>query len=537
MFQCDSTPGHCEIAIQRFLDFCSWFPYHYHIEFNINIRFMDAQKPYQLVMSNSNKTVPEASEPGKNHADSEERIKPFRLVKYFSLASIVIIFLGTVTLSILNTHYARTMQLERSREYAKVLIENLNHQVYMQFVLPTVFKFGRIQLSNEEQFQRMDYVVRNTLHSFKIDSLKIYDRYNTIIYSLDKEMVGRQGFGGRVFETALAGKSTSILDQKGNFLEIFFSTPKEIRLTTFAPMRAEEEVSKLSGPVLGVFEIVQDLSEDYKTIFWYQIKVIVTSTLVMGILFLVLLFVVKSGETFFEKRADERLRLKEQLNRAERFSALGEMAAKISHEIRNPLGIIKSSAALLKKKMTVLDPSNTVPDVIVEETDRLNDIITDFFNYAKPRNLNLIHCQVDEVLEKNLTFLAPQVEEQGYRIASRIGNDLPEIMADTALLYQAFLNILINAMQAMPEGGDISVEAVAVDSKVMVTVEDNGEGISDDKLEKIWEPFFTTKEKGTGLGLGIVKNIIESHGGHIRIENRLTGGARVTVSLPVEQGV
>jgi signal transduction histidine kinase len=256
----------------------------------------------------------------------------------------------------------------------------------------------------------------------------------------------------------------------------------------------------------------------------------------MGILFLVLLFVVKSGEAFFERRTEERLRLKEQLNRAERFSALGEMAAKISHEIRNPLGIIKSSAALLKKKMTLLEPSNTVPDVIVEETDRLNAIITDFFNYAKPRNLHLNRCRVDEVIQKNLTFLAPQVEDQGYRIASRIGNDLPEILADTALLYQAFLNILINAMQAMPEGGDISVETLAVDSKVIVTVEDTGEGISDDMLEKIWEPFFTTKEKGTGLGLGIVKNIIESHGGHIRIENRLTSGARVTVSLPVKQG-
>jgi signal transduction histidine kinase len=350
-------------------------------------------------------------------------------------------------------------------------------------------------------------------------------------------MIGKKGLGGKEYETALSGKSSSILDQKGNFLEIFFGIPKGIRLITFAPVRAWGEVSSISGHVMGVLEIVQDLSEDYKTNFKFQIRVIITSTLVMGILFLVLLFVVKSGETYFEKRAEERMRLKEQLNRAERLSSLGEMAAKISHEIRNPLGIIKSSAALLKKKMVHLDPKNTVPDIIVEETDRLNDIITDFFNYAKPRSLNLMPCQVEEVLKKNLTFLAMPVEEQGYRIKARYSEDIPEIMADTDMLYQAFLNILINAMQAMPNGGDILIEALSVNRTIQITFEDNGEGVPEGILEKIWEPFFTTKDKGTGLGLGIVKNIIESHGGHIQVENRLAGGARVIIVLPIERGV
>jgi signal transduction histidine kinase len=212
------------------------------------------------------------------------------------------------------------------------------------------------------------------------------------------------------------------------------------------------------------------------------------------------------------------------------------MAAKISHEIRNPLGIIKSSAALLKKKMTKLDASSTIPDVIVEETDRLNDIITDFFNYAKPRHLNLTPCRIEEVLQKNLTFLSPQLEAEGYRVKAHYEDSLPEITADTVMLYQAFLNLLINAMQAMAGGGNILVELVSSGNRISVVFEDNGEGIPDALLEKIWEPFFTTKEKGTGLGLGIVRNIIDSHNGTIQIENRSTGGARVTVHLPTTQG-
>jgi len=378
-------------------------------------------------------------------------------------------------------------------------------------------------------------VIRNTLHSFKVEMLNIYDLGNVISYSFNSKMVGRKGLGGKEFKDALEGNPISKLIQRGNILEIMLSAPKEIKMVSFAPVMAQLAISKKPGRIIGVFEIVQDLSEDYKTIFQFQIRVIITLTLVMGILFLVLLLVVKRGEVIFEKRAEERLALKEQLSRAERLSSLGEMAAKISHEIRNPLGIIKSSTELLKKKMVAVDPSNTISDVIVEETDRLNNIITDFFNYAKPRNPNLTPCRVEEVIDKNLTFLSPQLDGQGYRIQTRFGNNLPEIVADTAMLYQAFLNILINAMQAMPDGGDVQIEVDSTDGSVQITFLDNGTGIPHDVLEKIWEPFFTTKDFGTGLGLGIVKNIVESHGGNIQMDNRPEGGAGVFIELPVKQ--
>jgi signal transduction histidine kinase len=231
----------------------------------------------------------------------------------------------------------------------------------------------------------------------------------------------------------------------------------------------------------------------------------------------------------------ERLRLKERLSKAERLSALGEMAAGISHEIRNPLGIIRSSAELLKKKVTKFDPSNTIPDIIVEEASRLNNIITGFINFASPRRPVLSPCRIEEVIEKNITYLSMQLAENGYAINKSYQNSLPEIQADANMLYQSFLNIFINAMQAMPGGGTIDVAIRADNNIVAINFDDEGQGIDDPVLEKIWDPFFTTKEMGTGLGLGIVKNIIESHGGSIQILNREQGGARVTVELPVER--
>ena len=463
-----------------------------------------------------------------------ERIKPFRLVKYFTFTSLIAVFIGTLVLSLLNIHWARSFQLKKSQDYALLLMENLNHQVFLQFVVPVVLKYGKIELSNQEQFQRMDDVVRSTLHSFHVAMVNIYDMKNKISYSFDSELVGKQNRGGALYNRALEGHIGYKLLQQGYTWGIPLGIPKKSLLITFAPLRAEREFLRISGPVLGVVEIVQDVTEDYRTIFRYQVTLIQTSGLVMSILLLVLIFVVKRGEAIIEKRSLEKHRLEKKLNRARHLSSLGEMTAGISHEIRNPLGIIKSSAELLKKKMASVDPGNPIPDVIVQEATRLNDIITDFLNFARPREPDVTPCNLDEIIERNINFLAPRIQEQGLVIEKDIGPHFPEIPADANMLYQAFLNILLNAMQAMSYGGSIGIHAAAADGRARIFFEDSGPGVSREIEEKIWDPFFTTKEKGTGLGLGIVKNIIDAHGGSILIENRPEGGARVAVDLPLK---
>jgi signal transduction histidine kinase len=465
----------------------------------------------------------------------EERIKPFRLVKYFTFSGLVVIFLVTLILAILNTHWVKSMQRKKSEDYAHALIENLNHQVFIQFILPIGMKFGKVQLRNQEQFERMDNVVRSTLHSFKVEEINIYSMSNTISYSFDEARIGVRTLGGTALEQAKSGRSSSKLVQRGSFVEILLGVPKEVRLVTFAPLRWEEPLGRITDHVLGVVEVAQDLSEDYQTIFRIQILVVITCTVLMGALFIVLLFVVKRGESIIEKRAEERMRLKEQLSRVERMSALGEMAAGISHEIRNPLGIIRSSAELLKKKLAKIDPANALPDIIVEEASRLNNIITDFINFARPRSPKRSPCRVEEVIERTLAFLAAQIEERGYAIEKTYQHPLPEIMGDVPMLHQSFLNLFINAMQAMPDGGRIGVGLRSEGDKVRIEIEDAGQGVPADLLTKIWDPFFTTKDKGTGLGLGIVKNIVEAHGGSIGITNREEQGARVTIELPVRK--
>jgi len=425
------------------------------------------------------------------------------------------------------------MQFTKSEDYALLLIENLNHQVFMQFILPVGLKYGKIELRNQEQYERMDSVVRSTLHSFKVDLVNIYGMKDLVAYSYSKELIGLENLGGTGFLKALEGESTSKLVQKGSFWELFLGVPEEIKIVTFAPLRAAKPLSPAARPVLGVVEIVQDLSNDYKSIFRFQVLTLVTVSGVMLVLFLIMTIVVKRGESIIQKRAQERLKLKEQLSRAKHLSSLGEMVAGVSHEIRNPLGIISSSAELLKKKMNAEDTSARIPDIIIEESGRLNNIITDFLNYARPRDPNLFPCRVVAVIDKIIQYLSSQMESEGYTIHSHYDDNVPKIQADADMLYQAFLNIMINAMQAMPDGGVIDIAAIARDGNLWITFEDQGPGITKEAIGKMWDPFFTTKDKGTGLGLGIVKNIIEAHNGKIRIENRSKGGTRVAVRLPI----
>ena len=467
-------------------------------------------------------------------SDKLQGTKPFRLVKFFTFSSLVIMFTATIIISALNAHWVRNILLEKSEEYASLLVENLNHQIFSRFMLPVLVKHGEIKLRKKDQFLLMDKVIRSTLHSFNVEMVTLYDEHNIISYSYDQDKIGQKNAGGVHYEKAMKKEATSRLAQQGSFLELLFWFPQKTKIITFAPLKAEKQIiPALADQVLGVVEIVRDVSADYKKVFRLQVLVIGSCFIVMGILFFVLLFVVRHGEKIIERRAEERLKLEEKLSQAEHLSAIGEMTAGVSHEIRNPLGIIKSSAQLLKNKMIKLDTKSSIPDIIVEESARLDKIITDFLDVARPKSPDLRPCRVEDIIEKNIAYLTSQIEDYNFNIIKEISDDLPEVLADSTMLYQAFLNILINAFQSLKNNGCIIIR-INYDSKnIVINFIDNGEGIPDKILKKIWTPFFTTKDTGTGLGLGIVKNMIEAHNGMISITNMKPAGANVEIILPV----
>ena len=462
--------------------------------------------------------------------------RPFVLVKAFTFSSLIVMLTATVIIAALNAHWVRNILLEKSKEYNTLLVENLNHQIFLRFVAPVALQQGEIKLREKKQHQLLDAVIKSTLHSFHVEMVNIYGTDNIIGYSFDPQRIGEENAGGVNYEKAMNGEPTTKLMHKGSFLELLLWYPQETKIITFAPLMQELPFYQRDNRnVIGVIEVVRDISKDYQEVFKLQGLVVLSCAVVMTILFMVLRFVVKQGEKIIQNRAEERLKLEEKLRQAEHLSAIGEMTAGVSHEIRNPLGIIKSSAQLMKKKMDKLDAQSPIPDIIVEESQRLDRIITDFLDFARPRKADLRPTHLDEVVSKNLSYLAPQMEEQNIQVNLDMEPDLPLIEADPTMLYQAFLNILLNAFQASGENGEIFISVTYAHNQVRLRFQDSGDGIDPELTKKIWTPFFTTKDSGTGLGLGIVKNIIEAHSGTIDIRNGASHGAIVDIHLPVKE--
>ena len=456
------------------------------------------------------------------------RTKPFRLVKYFSFTSFLAVFVFTAVLSTFIVQRAKAVFLKKTEESAHILAANLNHQVFYQFVIPTAMKHGRIQLRNPDQFEHLDKVVRATIHSFKVDEVIIYSPTGVVTYSTRRSIVGTQQEVGRDLKRALEGQTASrILSRQSGWPTALFT--EERKLVTLIPFRAETPLSAEMGPVLGVFEITQDLTADFRSFTNFQYQVIVFSVVVMGLLFVVLRAIVIRAEGIIDANWREQKRLEGQLNQAERLASLGEMVAAVSHEIRNPLGIIRSTAELLKKKLE--GAGARLADVIMEEADRLGGIVTEFLDFARPSLPRPVPCRPREILARNLEFLRPEMDKHAIEPVCELDGD-PEIQADPGLLHRAFLNVLVNAVQAMPEGGRLTLRTAAGRGGAVVSVEDTGPGIPEEHLRKVWNPFFTTKDKGSGLGLAIVKNIIEAHGGTVSIESRQEAGTKVTMVIP-----
>jgi two-component system sensor histidine kinase HydH len=464
-------------------------------------------------------------------------LETFRLAKFFSLTSFVVILVSAVILTLLLAHRAQRMALNKSEDYLRLLAANLNHQVFQQFLVPiAIEKQGRITIADPDQYQRLDTVVKNTIHGFHVEKLAIYDQVGVLAYSTSQVPLGKDCFDVPGVRQALFGESFFDLPGK-NLLLVGWDrwSGKEQGLTAYFPFRLEGKDGPGLGPVVGVFEISQDITADMAEITRFQGLIMVTSVFVMGLLFVVLRQIVKQAEVIIERRQKEQLALEAQLNQTERLAALGEMTAGVAHEIRNPLGIISSTAELLQERLGRYEPQNRLAQIIVEEANRLNDKVTEFLDFARPRVPNLRSCDLEKVLDRSLEFLQPEIGRLHIAVERQYQLDGIPQMADADLLHQAFLNLLLNAIQAMPQGGSLKV-STALDPKGQesrISIQDSGQGIDPEMMKKVFNPFFTTKEKGSGLGLPIVKSIIESHRGAIRIESERGQGTAITIELPL----
>jgi len=233
----------------------------------------------------------------------------------------------------------------------------------------------------------------------------------------------------------------------------------------------------------------------------------------------------------------------QKLIQSEKMAALGRLATTLSHELRNPLAGLKGAAQLLLKRMRENDESNQYVHLILDEIGRLGRIVDDLIHFARPRELRYEFINANRIIEDALLLITQDLELRNISLHKRLSK-LPLIRADRDKFKQVMVNIILNALEAMNNGGKLFVSSGVIrnepDSTNFTTFQfkDTGSGISEDTLKKIFEPFYTTKPTGVGLGLAVCKAIIEEHGGFIDVSsnyNSVSGGTVVTVKIPVRE--
>jgi PAS domain S-box-containing protein len=229
-----------------------------------------------------------------------------------------------------------------------------------------------------------------------------------------------------------------------------------------------------------------------------------------------------------------------QLRRAESLASLTTLAAGVAHEIKNPLGSISihiqliQKAAKGKKSIATASIENHL-GIVNEEIERLNKIVVDFLFAVRPMDVELREGDPSALVKEVVDFIRYEAEGAGVRVDLSVADNVPRILLDKRYMKQALLNLAKNALAAMPGGGTLTFGVEADDAEVRISVEDTGTGIPEESLGKIFEPYYTTKESGTGLGLTITFKIIREHQGEINVSSKLGVGSTFTISLPVPQ--
>jgi len=363
-------------------------------------------------------------------------------------------------------------------------------------------------------------------HRREVAFLAVMDRDGTVLAHSNPRLVGTRIEDPALRSVSETGQLTGRLVTLGTGEEVY-----ELTLPFHVPPPGLGGLLDTRQPRYRVLRLALHTAPARQIVHHALIQVAL-----VGVMVLVLL-----GLSGWQIRTLRRyLRLQEEAARQERLAALGGMAAVLAHEIRNPLGAIKGLAQFLGEKQTADPPQLEMTQTIAQEATRLERLVNDLLTYARPRPPDCQPTNLAGVLGEVLRLVLPTAEAAGVVCRLDVPEETPPITADPEQLKQLFGNLALNALQAMPKGGRLTLALRSVDGKgskrrpVEVAVEDSGSGILEADLPRVFEPFYTTRTTGTGLGLAICKQIVEAHGGTMRVAQTGPEGTTILVALPVE---
>ncbi len=446
------------------------------------------------------------------------------------------------------------------------------HNVLATIVFALIIVFGfqrlrdRIQWMADKLFFKEKYDYHKTLRKFSraLTSIIQLERLSNLIVDtvtgtmhIDKSSLlvldeGEEWFKVRVGKGLQGGDINLDLDNRlikllNKEKRIFTKEEIELKLSEDSSLKGSEErwrefkeakaqMDKLEAVIsipliskeklIGVFNLGEKKSEDPFTV--EDVDLLATIANHAGV-------AIENAKLYEERRGMER-----QLHQADKLAALGTLASEVAHEMKNPLVSIKTFAQLFPRKFSDENFRDKFNEIIPEELDRLENVLGQLLNFARPSGVKFEPVDIVEVIDNILLLMDSEISKSQIKVEKQYYNHLPKPVANKEELKQVFMNIIINAIHAMPDGGDltISVKVSGESSDLMeISFRDTGCGIPEENLANLFNPFFTTKESGTGLGLAISQRIVKEHNGTIEVESQVGKGTTFTVKLPTEHQI
>ena len=471
---------------------------------------------------------------------------PLGVARFLSWISLFLILACNILLSVLITNQAKDTMLQKQKDFALLTAESVNYQIYRRYSIPLSLGGKALVYQDRPQFEPLEQVINSAMQGAKIAYVRIYGYNSTVTFSTLPSELGKKDIAPpQIAKVRNTDKPDFEIVSKIPAWRSMFSlypAPESYMLRVTFPLNTQNRLLSFEGdgPKLDVLEFSQDITSDYESIIRFQWSILGMAVVSSLILFALLQVFIKRAEKALQERMYEKELLEKELHQSEKLASMGRVVSSIAHEIRNPLGIIRSSAELVLRRQKKEDECNpnannnstALIEAIHDEACRLSTTITDFLDYARPKVLSCQPVELNTIVDQALIFLGNSLAENNIQTKK----DMPAevlVSGDKDLLYRAIYNIVANSAQALNQNGEITVRAQINEDNVMLDITDNGPGFSEEALQKALDPFFTTKDGGTGLGLAIVQSIIISHKGTITLSNQQEEGAPLGAKVQI----
>lgn len=454
-----------------------------------------------------------------SNEDKDKKGKPFNLLRWFSVLSLVSIAIVTIISAILLSRFLMDNILQRDAVLTMEFVESIAKSENASAYFETEFhKENRATFENLfKRIYAMPEVVR----------VNIYARDETILWSNQERLIGFNFKRNPDLEEALSGRLTIDSGTSGKPKKAEHVFEKEVPFFVEMYIPIWDDTNEKVVGVVEVYKVPLALFNAIK-----KGNFLVWISAVVGGLFLyaTLFWIVRRAAIMIRKQQEQLV----ECDACIAMASLGELASAVAHSIRNPLASIRSSAELTLVEETSLSCRQTAEDTIVQ-VDRIEGWVRDLLTSSQPiRNVRMpIHS--NDLIRDTLRQFEKEMEKRGIKLFLELEESMPLLQGDAALLGQMLNSLISNSLEAMPDGGVLTILSQSLEDRSLIEMKmiDTGIGIPEDKIDKVFKPFFTTKQKGWGMGLYLASRIAKRHGGTIELSSVVGQGTTVFVRLPV----